>query len=253
MGSGDFGDLAARMAAARKKQKAGEKPDKPFDYAESYRLRAKMLGVLIRDARVAAARTLEDCARLLHVTTDVIEAWEFGDIAPDLPQLELLAYYLDVPVSHFWGQQTRESDPTQKVRAQTEYVQLRQRMIGALLRQAREERPLTLQEVAEATQISEATLTQYEAGEVPIPMHELSVLSNIVNKNMDYFLESSSYIGTLLQIREEWKRFVELDEDIRRFVANPRHLAFIKIAMTFGNMPVEELRKAAEGMLDISM
>ncbi len=253
MGSGDFGDLAARMAAAKKKQKAGDEPEKPFDFAESYRLRAKMLGVLIRDARVAAARTTEDCARLLRLTPDVIEAWEYGEAVPDLPQLELLAYYLDVPVSHFWGQQTRETDPTERTHAQMEYIQLRQRMIGALLRQAREDRNLTVAEVAAAAHISDMAMMQYEVGDVSIPMHELAVISNIVNKNMDYFLETSSYIGLLLQTREEWKRFTELDEDIRRFVANPRHLAFLKIAMTFGNMPVEELRKAAEGLLDISM
>ena len=248
-----WGGIAARAKAIQSKKQAAEKSDKSFDYSESYRLRARMLGVLIRDARLNAARTVEDCARLLKVDTGLIEAWEYGDEAPSLPQLELLAYYLDVPISHFWGQQTLENDPTQKQDAQTEYMQLRDRMIGALLRQAREERNLPLADVAAAASLPEDLVQQYEMGEVSIPMSELSVLSNAVQKNMSYFMESTGYIGTLLQIREEWKQFASLDEDIRHFAANPLNLGFIKIAMLFGKMPAEELRKVAEGLLEIAM
>jgi transcriptional regulator with XRE-family HTH domain len=253
MGLGDK-ELGARLAAARKKDKPeSEVSDKPFDFSESYLLRAKMLGVLIRDARLNAARTVEDCARLLRVETHLIEMWEYGEAVPSLPQLELLAYYFDIPVSHFWGQQTLENDRANKTDAQLEYIQLRQRMIGALLRQAREERQIPADQVAATANISVETLQQYEVGEAPIPMHELSVLAGAVHRNMSYFLESSSYIGMLLQIREEWKQFLALEDEVRQFAANPLHLGFLKIAMTFGKMPAEELRKIAEGMLEISM
>lgn len=255
MGLGDTGDLAARLAAARGKKSGRDDvgENKPFDYDESYRLRAKMLGVLIRDARLSAARTVEDCARLLNVEPALIEAWEFGDDVPSLPQVELLAYYLDVPVSHFWGQETMESDRASKIHMQSEYMQLRDRMIGALLRQAREERKLSLEDVANASKLPLELLQQYEMGEIAIPMHELAALSSIVQQNVSHFLETGGYIGMLLQIREEWKRFTSLDEDIRQFAANPQNHVFIKVAMTFSRMPAEELRKAAEGLLEISM
>lgn len=252
MGEG-WGDIGKRAAQIQQKKSSATKSDKPFDYSESYRLRARMLGVLIRDARLNAARTVEDCARLLKVEAGQVEAWEYGDDAPSLPQLELLAYYLDVPISHFWGQQTLEHDASQKLDAQSEYMGLRDRMIGALLRQAREERQIPLEEVAQSANLPVDLLQQYEMGELPIPMSELSVLSSAVQKSMSYFMESSSYIGLLLQIREEWKQFTSLDEDIRRFAANPLNLGFIKIAMLFGKMPAEELRKVAEGLLEIAM
>lgn len=254
MGSGEgWGDIAARAAALRNKKAREEKADRPFDHSESYRLRAKMLGVLIRDARLNAARTIEDCARLLRIEPDEMEAWEYGEEVPGLPQLELLAYYLDVPVSHFWGQQVMGNDPTEKMDVQTEYMQLRDRMVGGLLRQAREERQMSLAELAGMAQLPVELLQQYEMGELTIPVSELTVLSSAVQKSMSYFMESSSYIGLLLQTREEWKQFLSLDEDIRRFVANPLNLFFIKIAMLFGKMPAEELRKVAEGLLEISM
>jgi transcriptional regulator with XRE-family HTH domain len=247
----DFKDLAERMKQARKPEGGGE--DKPYDFAESYRIRSKMLGVLIADARNDALRSVEDCASLLNIAPESFQAWEFGEEVPTLPQLELLAYYLDVPVSHFWGRKTLESDRTEKVSAQGEYIALRDRMIGAMLRQAREAHNVTLESAAEQSGMSTEILEQYELGAMPIPMHELSVLSNIVNKNMDYFLESSSYVGELLQIREEWKHFSDLEQEVREFAANPLNIGFIKIAITFSQMPVDQLRKAAEGMLEIAM
>lgn len=247
----DFKDLSHRMKQVRD-TKQGEN-ERPYDFEESYRLRGKMLGVLIHDARRKAARSLEDCAHLLNLETEVIAAWEYGEQVPSLPQLELLASYLEIPVSHFWGQKTIETDPNERMSAQEQFIQLRQRMIGALLRQAREETQQSLEQVAEAASIPLELLQHYELGEMPIPLHELSVLSNIVNRNMSYFLETESYIGELLRIREEWKHFTDLDDEIRQFAANPLNVAFIKIAITFSKMPAAQLRQAAEGLLEISM
>ncbi len=248
----DFGDISKRFKSAR-----GNKDDaqeaKPFDHAESYRLRAKMLGVLIKDARESAARSLEECARLLNVPANTVQAWEFGDDVPSLPQLELLAYYLGVHVSHFWGVQTLDGTRIEKIDTQAQYQELRDRMIGALLRQAREEADLSQEDLAQRAGIPLESLQQYELGEVSIPMHHLPTLANLVDRNPDYFIETSGYVGELLKIYEEWKRFTDLDPEIRAFAANPLNVAFIKIAMTFSQMPADDLRKAAEGLLEISM
>ncbi|XWX05347.1 helix-turn-helix transcriptional regulator [Aggregatilineales bacterium SYSU G02658] len=247
-----LGDFGARFKQAKAAQ-AGADEAKPYNFEESYRLRARMLGVLIRDARVSAARTLEDCARLLSVPVEVFEAWELGDDAPDLPQLELLAYFLEIPVSHFWGQDVIAHDPTTATAVKQDYLSLRHRMIGALLRQAREEANLSLAQVAEAAGLSPERLELYELGEMAIPMSELHVLGSAVRRNMDYFVEMSGYIGELLRIREDWKQFQSMDEDVRRFAANPSNLAFLRIAMMFSEMPTEQLRKIAAGLADITM
>lgn len=247
-----FEDFAARMKARKAEQSADEE-EKPFDFSESYRIRAKMLGVLLRDARVSAARSVEDCARLLHVAPGDVEAWEYGDAVPSLPQLELLAYYLNVPVSHFWGLETREAARHLKENSQPEYVALRNRMIGALLRQAREAEELTLEELAEVSGVSVEQINAYEMGEVPPPMHELSVLASGVNKNIDYFLESSSQIGEMLMILEKWKHFTELPEEVREFAADPLNIGFIHIAVMLSKMPAAQLRQVGASILDITM
>lgn len=248
-----FDDVAARLKAkkAQQAEEAGE--EKPYDFGESYRIRGKMLGVLLRDARVSAARTVEDCARLLHVTNAEIEAWEFGDLVPTLPQLELLAYYLDVPISHFWGGEATQSSRSGYEHNQPEYVTLRNRMIGALLRQAREEGGVSLEELSASSGLSIQQITRYELGEEAPPMHELSVLAGGVKQNISYFLESSSQIGNLLALRESWKHFAELPDDIRKFAADPTNIGFIHIAVMLSQMPADRLRQVGASILDITM
>lgn len=250
----DFKDASARFKKLKEGQEAEMAPPKPVDFAESYRIRGKMVGVLMRDARVNAGRSIEDCAQMLKVAPEQIEAWEFGDSVPSLPQLELLAYFLGVPVSHFWGSETLEASQDKYVEAQTEYLALRNRMVGALLRQARQDANLSVEELSQASGLPIEQINSYELGEIPLPMHELTVLANAVKKNIKYFLESSSHVGEWLEIREEWKHFADLPEDVRRFAANPRNLGFINIAFMLSQMPTDKLREIGESMLnDITM
>ncbi len=246
----DFKEISERMKKAREGEEA-RGPQKAFDPAEAYRLRGKMLGVLIQDARLSAARTVEDCARILRITPEQVEGWEFGDDVPSLPQLEILAYYLDVPVSHFWGTQTLHAERAQ-VDAQTEYINLRNRMIGVMLRQAREEAGLSAEQLSADVAIPAENIRAYEMGENPLPMHELVAFAAALKKSVDYFLESESYVGELLATREEWKHFSELPEDLRRFAANPLNLGFIEIALMLSQMPTDKLRRVGESVLNIT-
>jgi transcriptional regulator with XRE-family HTH domain len=247
----DFKDASARF-----KSKQSESPEAPSkkeqNVAATYELRAKMLGVLLRDARLNAERTVEECAQLLRVASEQMMAWEFGESVPSLPQVELLSYYLGVPVSHFWGTDTLEAKYGRHFDIQAEYMSLRDRMIGALLRQAREEQGLSQDELSKACSVSLEQLQLYELGELSVPMHELNVLSNAVNKNTSYFLESSGHVGEWLSLREQWKHFLELPEEQRAFAANPRNIGFIEIAIMLSKMPVENLRQVGASILDIT-
>ncbi len=54
-------------------------------------VRSRKLGVLIRDARLAARKTIPECAQAMGVTGGVFRAYEEGRRAPSLPELEMLA------------------------------------------------------------------------------------------------------------------------------------------------------------------
>ncbi|MFZ4813029.1 MAG: helix-turn-helix transcriptional regulator [Phototrophicaceae bacterium] len=244
-------DVSSRL----KKALPGGQPaaKKELDLTEFYRLRAKMLGVLIADARLNAVRTVEEAARILNVSPAEFESWEFGDTAPSLPQLEILAFYFGIPVSHFWGQNTLKEAYDEGSHPEDEYIRLRNRMIGVMLRQARQDAGLSVEQVADDAKIPLEQLQRYEMGEVPVPMHELTILASALKQRMSYFLETSGHFGELLAMREEWKHFQELPEDLRQFAANPTNIGFIEIALMFSNMPTEKLRQIGSTMVDITL
>lgn len=247
----DFKDIAGRLKQQR--EPSPSPTASLIDPAEVFRIRARMIGVLLRDARISAGRTVDDCAARAGIDASQIEAWEVGDDVPSLPQLEVLAYYLDVPVSHFWGKTTLEAHETDPSHHQHEYIALRNRLIGALLRQAREERGFSLPALAAETDLPADLIERYELGDPPVPLHELTVLASAVRKNLSYFLEARSQIGDFLAMREAWKTFVEMPEEMRRFAANPLNAGYIEIAMMLSQMPADRLRKVGESMLNITL
>lgn len=249
----DFKDASARFKSKKSQEEAESAQPKGPNLAESYRLRAKMLGVLLQDARLNAERSIEECAYLLRVNPEAMHAWEQGEAVPSLPQIELLAYYLGVPVSHFWGTDTLEAKIGRHIDIQLEYLALRDRMVGALLRQAREEAELSLEDLSQASGIPGEQIASYEMGETALPMHELTVLASAVKKNISYFLESSGHVGEWLATREQWKHFSDLPEDVRQFAANPLNLGFIHIAKLLSEMPTDRLRQVGESVLNITM
>lgn len=252
----DMREIARRIKQRREEDapvKAQDAAARTIDPAEAFRIRARMIGVLLRDARLKAGRTIEEAARKVQVSPEQFEQWELGDDAPTLPQLELLAYLFEVPVSHFWGVSTLQAQQTDLLSFQREYTALRDRMIGALLRKARLERNLEIETVAAQSDIPVERIAAFELGEISIPMHELTVLAHVVGKNLSYFLESNSQIGEFLAMREAWKTFIELPEEVRRFASNPLNGGYIEFAMMLSQMPADRLRRMGESLLNITL
>lgn len=246
-----FSDFAARMRQQATGESGSDRP--PRDLNAVYALRARILGVLIRDARQAAGLSPRACAGQVGVAEDVLLAWEFGRAVPSLPQIELLAAALDVPISHFWGTQTLAArDEPQSVN-EGAYTALRDRLIGALLRAAREARGLSIEQVAEEAGLSAAVLTAYEFGQRPIPLPVLATLANACHVNLSYFLERSSRVGHVLAAREDIERLRALPPDLRRFAATPVNQAYLELAMRLSQMSSGELRAIAESILNITL
>ena len=109
-----------------------------MDTKSQITIRTKKLGVLIRDARLTARRSVQECAGALGIRKSVFRAYEEGLRAPSLPELESLVFYLELPIDHFWGKQTKSEDTGRITKLDlSKLLPLRQRKIGALLRQER--------------------------------------------------------------------------------------------------------------------
>ena len=101
-------------------------------------IRSKTLGLLIRDARAHARRNVTECAQAIGVKPGLFRAYEEGRKAPSLPELEMLVYFLDLPMDHFWSRQIKSGKPLPHESLDlAKLIPLRQRKIGALLRQER--------------------------------------------------------------------------------------------------------------------
>jgi transcriptional regulator with XRE-family HTH domain len=247
-----FGDVSARFK--KKAEEVAPPPPVERNHAEVYALRAKILGVLMRDARLANGTTEAEVAHVLGVSEDQVRDWEYGREAPSLPQLEMLAFYLDIPVSHFWSTKTMSAEQDERQVPQGgSYGELRDRIIGAMLTSARQGAKLSQEELANATGLTPEKIAAYEYGHQSIPFPELTSISTAVRQSISYFLESENRIGSELALREEYRRFTELPEQMRAFVTQPVNQAFIDIAMRLSRLQVQELREVGENILNITL
>ncbi len=218
---------------------------------EALAIRNRIIGILLRDARVRAGRTKQECAALLGVPVRTITAYEEGRKLISLPELEVLAFFLDVPVHHFWNHdpQLLSEQPPPPVQ---EILALRHRVIGALLQQARQEAGKSRKELAKLLGCSVSRIAAYEYGERPIPLAELEVLAKALNRSMDYFLDTAGPIGEWVEEQRALRAFRELPPEIREFISKPINRSYIEIAMKLAEMPASALRQIAEGLLEIT-
>ncbi len=225
-----------------------------MDTRSQITLRTKKLGVLIRDARLAARRNIDECAKAIGVTKGVFRSYEEGNRAPSLPELETLVYYLKLPMDHFWGKSSISDDapPTEPLDL-PRLVEVRQRMIGALLRQERNHASLSIKALTQETGISGARIKAYELGERPIPLPELEALLTALGGRIDTFFDQSGPIGQWMNDQDAVKQFLELPKELQGFVCQPVNRPYLELAMKLSSMSTDKLRSVAEGLLDITL
>src|SRR5215211_4406502 len=202
-----------------------------MDTKSQITIRTKKLGVLIRDARLVARRSVQECAEAIGIRKSVFRAYEEGLRSPSLPELEMLVYYLDLPIDHFWSKQARSETVSRSERLDLpKLLAIRQRKIGALLRQERMKSSISIRNLTHETGIASSRIKAYELGERAIPLPELEVL-----------------------IKEEAiQQFLEMPVELRQFVAMPVNRPYLQLAMKLSNMSRDKLRSVAEDLLDIT-
>lgn len=217
-------------------------------------IRAKQIGVLLRGARLTAQKNILECADYLNIDQDQFEYYEYGEQSPSLPELELLAIFLDVPVNYFWGKEVKmKLEEEQSEIDVSTVIGIRQRIIGALIRQERNNQNLSLDELATKVGIDQQLLAQYELGEKPIPVTLLESFGKVLNKSVDDFKSKELIKGNHLERTPITGLDIELPQDIRDFINKPVNIPYIELAMRLSEMPVEKLRMVAEGLLEITL
>lgn len=217
-------------------------------------IRSKKLGVLIRGARQSSGKSIEECASAINVSGETFAGYEKGESSPSLPELETLAFYLQVPWEHFWGREalyerTQSSGDMEFHRL----LQLRQRMVGALIRKARIEADLTLAQLAEQVGLTQAQLDDYELGQQPIPVPELEQIANVLQRPIKDFQDNRGPVGSWIRQQMALKNFSELSPDLQEFISRPVNRPYLELAQRMSEMSVDKLRAVAEVLLEITL
>ncbi len=217
-------------------------------------IRAKKLGVLIRDARLATRRRVEDCAEALQVSPQDFEAFELGEQSPSLPKLEVLAYFLGVSVDHFWGNKAISENGSPALKFDLgQLVGLRQRMIGALLRQARQQADLSLDAVAEKVGLSSDQLEACELGENELSLPVLEAVSAVLGHPIEDFIDKHGPVGVWSNQQQSVQDYLNLPEELQVFVSKPINRPYLELAHRLSEMSVDKLRAVGEGILEITL
>jgi transcriptional regulator with XRE-family HTH domain len=216
-------------------------------------IRSKTLGLLIRDARLHARRSVAECAQAIGVNAGQFRAYEEGRKSPSLPELEILVYYLDLPLDHFWSRQIKSDKPKPHESLDlARLVAVRQRKIGALLRQERMNTSVSIRSLANETGISGARIKSYELGERPIPLPELEVLVKVLGGRVETFFDRTGPIGQWMLNEEAISDFLQLPLELRQFAAMPVNRPYLELAMKLSSMSKDKLRAVAEDILEIT-
>jgi transcriptional regulator with XRE-family HTH domain len=213
----------------------------------------KKLGILIRNAREINKVTQEECARVVGVSIDQFDSFETGESSISLPQLEIIAFFLTIPLSHFLGS-TLYPEKTvfpEESDLQTFY-ELRHKKIAAKLQSLRDEKQLTPEQMLKNSQLTEEEYLAFESGESPVSLQALNSLAYTLGVPLKVFLAESGKIGSWHHEQKAVKTLAEIPNELEEFLTNPSNEPYLRLAMHLSKLSADRLRAIAEGLLEIT-
>jgi transcriptional regulator with XRE-family HTH domain len=219
---------------------------------EEVAARRRILGALVQGTRAKLGKSKQECAQAMGVTVATYNAYEEGRRDATLPELELLAYYLKVPVRLFFERPERLLADDPPIPAE-KVIALRQRIIGALLRQVRQDRGKSVKDLATRLGVTTRRISDYELGRKSVPLSQLQEAADVLGVPMSYFIdEGVGPVGERELLRSQFEKFTELPDDVRKFVVNQTNISYLRVAQRLSDMTTEQLRNLAASILDIT-
>jgi transcriptional regulator with XRE-family HTH domain len=145
-----------------------------------------------------------------------------------LPELEILAFHLDVPLEHFWKSEVLKPDASNRVVDAEDVKQTRQRAIGDLIQQSRKGAALSIEELSQQAGISVENLQAYEQGEAPIPLPELEIISQVLNNSIVDFEDHQGPVGNWFNDKRNVSEFLDLPQELKEFVSKPINRPYLE-------------------------
>ncbi len=224
-----------------------------MDLEKAMRIRTKKLGVLLREARKISGQSAAVCAQVIGISEEQYQAYEFGDQMPSLPEIEVLAYFLNVPIRHFWDGSSLSQHQEKRLENLEKAMALRHRLVGALMRKYRTEAGLSLEGLAAQVGQSPEALEKFELGEMPVPLPLLEQIALVLHRSIRDFYDQKGPFGQWMSRQEAMQAFLNLPPELQDFISKPINRPFLELAQRLSEMPVQKLRSVAEGLLEITL
>jgi transcriptional regulator with XRE-family HTH domain len=224
-----------------------------MDARQTIAIRNRIVSILVKRARLNAAKSQQECADFLGCSPSMFSQYERGVRGLSLPQLEALAYFLDVPVESLLDPEQPYELQEEEQLPMSQIMELRQRILAVQLRKCREASGLTQQEMGDLLGCSAYMISQYESGKSEIPLAELELAASHCGRKLDDFLDDSTVPrGPGVRQGRILARLDELPPDVREFVLKPTNSLYLRIAMLLSDLKADHLRSIAETLLDIT-
>jgi transcriptional regulator with XRE-family HTH domain len=225
-----------------------------MDAVQEISIRNRIVGILIKRARLNAGKSQRECADLLGCGPSTISQYERGRKGLSLPELEALAYLFDVPVASLLDDsQAPPADPSEALLPIEQIMTLRRKMVAVQFRQCRRNAGLSQREMAESLGCSASTISQYEQGKRDIPLAELEIAAGQCSQALADFLDEETVpLSQAEKQRQALARLNELPPDVRDFVLKPTNALYFRVAMLLSALKADSLRQIAEAILEIT-
>jgi len=225
-----------------------------MDYQLAIKILSKKMGVLLRAARTQRGESKKTCGEVIGASSRTINKYETGEKSPSLPELEVLAFYLDVPLERFWEDIAPDSqDKMEDLKNLEQRSELRNLKIGASLRKFRMNAKMSMKDVGEKIGITSYRLKSYEKGSFAVPIAELNAMLRLYNRELADLIVDSGPIAEWAHAKKAGADFVDLPQDLQEFILKPINRPYLDIAIKLSKMSVEQMRDVAEGLLDITL
>ena len=149
-------------------------------------IRLKIMGTLLRHARMSAGRSQAELAAALHVSRHHYAQFEHGKREISLPELEHVAELCGVPLGYFFDDEAEVEGEALEITHEVA-PRIKRKILGSLLRQARQLAGKSQKECAEWLGTSTRLISQYEQGEKEISAAEIQTLAPHLNVEVSYF------------------------------------------------------------------
>ena len=224
------------------------------DSMQAIAIRNKIIGTLVKRARLKAGKSQRECAELLGCSPFAYSRYEQGRWGLSLSQLETLARPFKVPLANLWDDSSVSPDePVDDTATLRQAMLLRRKMLAVQFRQCRRAGGLTQKQMGQLLGRSTGIIGRYERGERDIPLAELEVAAQRCGKALADFGEQAAAPNRTEVRLESLEPLSELAPDVREFVLKPTNALYLRIAMLLSAMKADSLRQIAEHLLDITL